>query len=142
MSDPNAIAQACSRAYTENDRVSQEMGIRVEEIAPGKSVLTMLVTDQMLNGAGVCQGGMLFTLADSAFAHACNTYDRLTVAMNCSIDFLRAVHSGERLTAHCNERSRGGRTGVYDVEIHDDHGRPVATFRGRSYSTRQPFLKP
>lgn len=122
------------------DNASQELGIQIIDVGPGRAILKLALEESMMNGNDVCHGGIVFTLADTAFAHACNSYNRITLAMSCSIDFLRATHPGDVLTATCQERSRGGRTGVYDVEIRDQESRPVATFRGRSYSTREPLL--
>jgi acyl-CoA thioesterase len=87
----------------------------------------------MVNGHHICHGGYLFTLADSAFAYACNAYNRNTVASACHIDFLTPAREGELLEAECEERSRSGRTGVYDTTIRNHNGRIVALFRGKSY---------
>ena len=86
----------------------------------------------MTNGHGICHGGFIFTLADSAFAFACNTYNQRTVAQHCAVTFVQPGRRGDRLTAHAVERSRTGRSGIYDVTVRDSHGEVVAEFRGHS----------
>jgi acyl-CoA thioesterase len=95
--------------------------------------MTMTVREDMLNGHAMCHGGFIFLLADSTFAFACNSYNRNTVAQGCSIDYLAPAHLGDVLHATGIERSRTGRTGVYDIEVRNQHGRTVALFRGKSY---------
>lgn len=124
-----------SAAMLGRDAASRALGIDVEAPAAGEAVAAMTVTASMLNGFGVCHGGYLFALADTAFAFACNGGEDVTVAAAASIDFLKPVTEGARLTAHAVERSRGGRTGVYDVTVTDDEGQSVALFRGRSHAT-------
>ena len=142
VDDPQAIADACARALYERDRASKALGMVVEDIGPGRARLSMIVRDDMTNGVGIGHGGLLFTLGDSAFAYACNTYDRRTVAQGCSIDFLAPVQAGDRITAEATEQSRSGRTGVYDVRLTNSQGRLVALFRGRSYEIRGGVLEP
>lgn len=134
--DPQELAEACAEAMFARDQASQRLGMKVVSVAPGKAVLTMPVTEQMIQGHGSCHGGYLFTLADSAFAFACNTYDKATVASGCSIDYMAGAKLGDRLTATAVEQSRGGRTGVYDVTVTNQDGGAVALFRGRSYQVR------
>jgi acyl-CoA thioesterase len=86
----------------------------------------------MMNGHGICHGGFIFTLADSTFAFACNSYDQRTVAQHCAVTFLRPGLRGQRLTAHAVERSRTGRSGIYDITVRDDQGEVIAEFRGHS----------
>ena len=95
--------------------------------------MTMTVTPEMVNGHHICHGGLLFALADTAFAYACNSYNKNTVAAACHIDFLSPAKEGEVLEAEAVERSLSGRTGVYDVVVRTNHGRVVALFRGKSY---------
>ena len=114
----------------------------IEHIAPGRATLTMRVRDDMLNGFSICHGGFITTLADSAFAFACNSRDLLTVAAGITVDFMAPARAGELLTAHAQEVSLAGRTGVYDVRVTGDHGRLVAVMRGRSYRTKNRVLKP
>ena len=120
------------------DRASRSLGIAVEETGAGTATARVRVSDDMLNGFGVCHGGHLFALADTAFAFACNSYGVVTVAAGGSIDFLRPAHAGDQLTATATERSRGKRTGVYDVVVRNQRGKEVALFRGRSHVTGNP----
>src|SRR5437879_12563844 len=99
------------------DRASQAMGMRIARVGPGHAELTMTVRADMLNGHAICHGGFIFTLADSAFAFACNSYNLTTVASGCSIDFLAPARQGDVLTAIGQERSVSGRPGVYDIEV-------------------------
>lgn len=134
------MSARCARSMFENDAATRSFGIRITENGPGTATATMTVTDSMLNGFGVCHGGFLFALADSAFAYACNSYNRLTLAAGGSIEFLRPAQGGDALTALAEERSRGGRSGIYDVCIRNQRGEEIALFRGRSHSTRRPIL--
>jgi acyl-CoA thioesterase len=118
--------------YSE-DYASQALGIRILDVAPGCARLAMRVREDMVNGHGICHGGFVFALADSAFAFACNTYDAVTVAAGGVIDFLAPVPAGEELTASAREQSRSRRTGVYDVTVCNQRGEYIALFRGRSH---------
>ena len=109
------------------------MGISLLSIAPGECRMTMKVRPDMLNGHLTCHGGFLFAFADSTFAFACNSRNLNTVASGCTIDYLAPAFEGDVLTAHAQERSLAGRTGVYDVTITNQDGKAVALFRGRSY---------
>jgi acyl-CoA thioesterase len=128
-----AIAERAARAMFDQDLASQKLGMRVAEVRPGYARLVMAVREDMVNGHEICHGGLIFTLADSAFAFACNTYDAVTVAAAASIEFLLPVHLGDELTAIAEERSRAKRTGVYDVVVRNQKGESVALFRGRSH---------
>jgi acyl-CoA thioesterase len=110
--------------------------MQVREVAPGRAVLSMTVRDEMLNGHDICHGGLITTLADSAFAFACNSYDELTVASGFAVDLLAPGRLGDVLTATCHEVSKAGRTGVYDCEVLNQHGQRIAVFRGRSYTVK------
>ena len=116
--DPQSIAEACAEVLWKNDSASQKLGITIIGIAPGSATLTMTVTKDMTNGHGTCHGGYLFTLADSAFAFACNTYDQCCVAQHCSISYLTPGYTGDKLTATATEVSRRGRSGIYLSLIH------------------------
>ena len=122
------------------DQASQSLGMRIERIAPGEAVLTMTVAERMVNGHGICHGGFIFTLADSAFAFACNTYDRRTVAQHCAVTFIAPSRLGEVLSAHALEVSRAGRSGIYDVTVTGDGGAVVAEFRGHSRTIKGSLL--
>lgn len=134
-------AIACRDAMWNRDAASQALGIRVEVSEPGRATATLRVTAEMLNGFSVCHGGYLFTLADTAFAFACNTYGRVTLAAGASIDFIRPAEIGDELTAVAIERSRGRRSGIYDVSVSNQHGEEVAVFRGRAHATDRPILQ-
>jgi acyl-CoA thioesterase len=134
----HATARAASAAMHAADLASQALGIQVLASAPGTATVTMTVRRDMLNGHAVCHGGFVFTLADSAFAHACNSYNRVTLAAAASIEFLKASREGDVLTAIARERQRARRSGIYDVEVRDGGGELVALFRGRSVATDEP----
>jgi acyl-CoA thioesterase len=133
---PQQTAELVRDAMLANDRASRGMGMKIESVGPGRAVLTMVVRDDMLNGHDICHGGFIATLADSAFAFACNSYDELTVASGFAIDLLAPGRLGDMLTASCTEVSKSGRTGVYDVAVSNQRGEPVAVFRGRSYTIK------
>ena len=130
--DPQVLAEASAGAMWAEDRASQGLGMRIERIGPGEAVLSMEVTAHMVNGHGTCHGGFTFTLADSAFAFACNSHGRRAVAQHCAVTFLRPARLGDRLVAHAQERARTGRSGLYDVTVRTEAGEPVAEFRGHS----------
>jgi len=117
------------------DAASAALGMHVVELAPQRAVVTMLVREDMLNGFAVAHGGIIFSLADTAFALACNDGSAVTLAAGADITFLRPVRAGQELCATAVVRSRSGRSGVVDVTVTDDTGVPVAEFRGRSRST-------
>jgi acyl-CoA thioesterase len=133
---PQDIAEASAHAMWNNDSASQRLGMVLDHIAPGAATLSMTVTDSMSNGQGNCHGGYIFTLADSAFAFACNSYNQVTVAQHCSVSYLRPVSIGDRLTATATETARGGRSGIYDIRITNQHGAHVAEFRGHSRTVK------
>ena len=133
MTDPQSVAEASARAMYRQDRASQALGMRVVEVRPGYARLVMKVRGDMVNGHQLCHGGLIFTLADSAFAFACNTYDLVTVASAATVEFLLSAHLGDELTAIAEERSRSKRTGIYDVAVSNQRGECVALFRGRSH---------
>lgn len=134
------LARQCAERMLADDDASRTLGITIEIPAAGTAIAHMEVTAAMLNGFDICHGGYLFTLADTAFAFACNAYDRVTVAAGACVDFLRPVHVGERLAAEATERHRGRKHGVYDVTVRDQEGRTVAIFRGRAHATGRPLL--
>ncbi|MDO8773764.1 MAG: hydroxyphenylacetyl-CoA thioesterase PaaI [Burkholderiaceae bacterium] len=130
---PQQIADAVGTGMLANDRAALGAGLHLATIGPGTATLTMRVVDSMLNGFAICHGGYITLLADTAFAYACNSYNALTVASSLGIDFIAAVQGGDVLTANASEVNLAGRTGVYDVEVRNQHGARVAMFRGRSY---------
>ena len=133
-------AAAVGEAMYARDTASQALGMALEQVRPGYARLRMAVRADMLNGHGSCHGGIVFALADSAFAFACNSHDVVTVASSCSIEFLAPAQEGDELVAEAEERFREGRNGVYDVNVRRGDGSLIATFRGRSASTRQSVL--
>ena len=116
----------------ERDAAAQALGIELVEAGPGTVTLRMAVRADMLNGHGTCHGGIVFTLADTAFAIACNSHGDPTVAAGATIEFVAPVAEGAVLTAAAREQHRQGRSGVYDIEVTSDDGTTVALFRGRS----------
>jgi acyl-CoA thioesterase len=134
MTDPAEIARRCADTMYAADRASQRLGIAISDVAPGRATATMTVTDDMVNGHDIGHGGYVFTVADTAFAFACNTYNEVTVAAGADINFLAPVTAGDVLTATAVERSRRGRSGIYDVTVRTPDGTVVAEFRGRSRS--------
>lgn len=130
---PQAVATAASQAMWLRDHTAHALGMTLESVAPGQAILRMRVRPDMVNGHHICHGGMLFSLADAAFAYACNSYNLNTVASACHIDFLAPAKVGDWLQAMAIERSAAGRTGVYDVTVSVIDGATVALFRGKSY---------
>jgi acyl-CoA thioesterase len=128
-----SLAERVAARMSDADRASRALGMRIESVAPGRAEMTMTVRDDMLNGHAICHGGYIFLLADSTFAFACNSYNCNTVAQGCSIDYLAPARAGDVLHASGVERSRTGRTGVYDIEVTNHHGTTIALFRGKSY---------
>ena len=128
-----ALAERVAASMYARDPATQALGIRVERVEPGFAELAMTVRNDMLNGHEICHGGFIFTLADSAFAYACNSYNLNTVASGCAIEFMAPARCGETLKARAHERQLAGRTGVYDVEVANERGEIVALFRGKSY---------
>jgi acyl-CoA thioesterase len=131
-----AIAEACRDAMWAGDRASRALGMRIVAVGPGQATLEMSVRDDMLNGHDICHGGLVTTLADSAFAFACNAYNEVTVASGFDCNLVAAARGGDVLTAVAVEASKTGRTGVYDVSVSNQRGELVAVFRGRSYSMK------
>ena len=131
--EAQALAERVADAMYPRDRASQSLGIKVAKVGPGHAELTMTVRADMLNGHAICHGGFIFTLADSAFAFACNSYNLNTVASGCAIEFLAPAREGDVLTAAARERSMAGRTGVYDIDVANQRGETIALFRGKSY---------
>jgi acyl-CoA thioesterase len=133
---PQQIADKVREGMFVNDRASKWLGMQILEVTPGRAVLSMTVLDEMLNGHDICHGGLITTLADSAFAYACNSYDELTVASGFAVDLLAPARLDDVLTATCVEVSRAGRTGLYDCEVRNQRGQRIAMFRGRSHTLK------
>jgi acyl-CoA thioesterase len=128
-----ARAERAAAALFGRDQASRSLGMRLLDVAPGRARVAMRVNAAMLNGHGSCHGGIVFALADSAFAFACNSHNDSTVAAAASIDFLSAAREGDELTAAATELWRTRRNGIYEVQVTNGRGERVALFRGRSY---------
>ena len=129
---PQERAERSAQSMWETDSASKWLGMTLDAVGPGTATLSFEVQDHHLNGHRICHGGYIFTLADSAFAFACNTYNRVTVAQENSITFLSPGKPGERLVAVAVEAALAGRSGIYDVRVTGADGRTVAMFRGLS----------
>ncbi len=134
------LARQCAAAMYAQDRASRHLGIEVSDVAPGRATARMVVTEAMVNGHGICHGGYLFLLADSAFAFACNPYGAVTVAAAAEIVFVAPGQLGDELTAEARERVRYGRSGLYDVTVRSAVGSVLAEFRGTSRALRARLL--
>jgi acyl-CoA thioesterase len=128
---PDQLARACAEAMWKDDNASQGLGMEILEITAGRAVLAMTVKPDMVNGHGIAHGGFIFTLADSAFAFACNSHNERTVAAHGNISFIRPGKLGDRLVATAREISRNGRSGIYDVSVTANDA-PIAELRGHS----------
>ncbi|CAN5857973.1 hypothetical protein BH23ACT10_BH23ACT10_36120 [soil metagenome] len=138
--DPDEIARRCAERMYATDRASQELGIEISEVVPGRARAKMTVTEHMVNGHDLCHGGYVFLLADTAFAFACNTYDQVTVAASGDVVFVRSALRGQQLVAEAVERVRHGRSGIYDVTVRTADGDVIAEFRGGSRALGRPIL--
>jgi acyl-CoA thioesterase len=140
VDDAHRLAQRAAEAMFSRDRASQDLGMKILEMGPGRAKLSMRVRGNMLNGHAICHGGFVFSLADSAFAFACNSHNRATVAAGATVDFLAAVREGEELYAEAIEVWRSKRTGVYEVTVTTSAGDKVALFRGRAHEIGGPVV--
>ncbi|GAC1452690.1 MAG: hydroxyphenylacetyl-CoA thioesterase PaaI [Steroidobacteraceae bacterium] len=131
--DAQGLAERAAAALFAGDRASQALGMRITGVRPGWARLVMPVRADMVNGHGVCHGGIVFALGNSAFAFACNSYNDNTVAAAASIDFLAAARAGDQLAAEATELWRTRRNGLYEIVVTNQHGGRIALFRGRSY---------
>lgn len=138
---PAQLARACADAMWANDHASKALGMEIVEIGAGFATLAMTVTTDMVNGHGIAHGGFIFTLADSAFAYACNSYNDSTVAAQGAITFIRPGKLGARLVATAREVSRSGRSGIYDVRV-TSGSTVIAEFRGHSRSIGGTLVPP
>jgi acyl-CoA thioesterase len=134
--NPQQTADLVRERMFANDRAARGLGMEVTETTPGKASVTMTVRQNMLNGHDICHGGLIATLADTAFAYACNSYNELTVASGFSMDLMAPGREGDVLTACAFEVSKAGRTGVYDCDITNQRNERIAVFRGRSYTIK------
>lgn len=142
-SDPaaaQALAEQVTQAMYARDAASQMLGMRIEAVGPDYARLSMTVREDMTNGHAICHGGLIFSLADSAFAFACNSDNQNTVASACHIDYLRPGMAGDVLVAEAAMQSRSGRVGVFDIAVHNQNEETIAVFRGKSHRIRGEVL--
>lgn len=129
---PQQIAETLGKLVAERDMAGRRLGVQLVSAAPGRCELQMKVQPDMVNSGGTCHGGVIFTLADSAFGYACNSFNRKAVAQQCDITYLKPVSVGTVLTATAELRETAGRSSVYDMTVRNDAGETVALFRGLS----------
>lgn len=141
-SDADALARRCAEALWSNDKASQALGMQIISVGEGHSEVRMVVREDMLSGHELVHGGIVFTLADSAFAFACNSHNQAAYAMSCTIDFVRPAVLGDELTARAEERSHTRSSGVYEITVSNQHDKVIAHFRGRSFTRGEPLIKP
>ncbi len=139
--DPQALAEACAAAMWADDTASQGLGMALQAVGPGTARMAMTVRDTMVNGHGLCHGGFIFTLADSAFAFACNSRNAKCVAAGGTINFLRPARLGDTLTATAEERHLAGRSGLYDIRVTNQTGEVIAELRGQSRAIGEVFFR-
>jgi len=140
MSEKNTLAQQVVNHMMEHDLFSQWLGIRVLEIKEGYSRIRMTVRKEMINGFGIVHGGIAFSLADSAFAFACNNRNNLSVALDTSINFTKAVNTGDTITAEAKEIHNGRSTGLYLITITNQNNETVAHFKGTCFRTGKKLV--
>ncbi|MEX0734919.1 MAG: hydroxyphenylacetyl-CoA thioesterase PaaI [Steroidobacteraceae bacterium] len=128
-----AIAERATQALYDGDRASQMLGMKVESCSPGQATVSMRIRSDMVNGHRICHGGLIFALADSAFAFACNSHGDNTMAAGAAIEFLAPGREGDVLQAIAAERWRAGKAGIYEIEVRNQRDETVALFRGRSH---------
>ena len=133
MSAPEQLARDCGDALWAGDQACKALGIALVTIAPGTATMTLRVRADMVNGHDLCHGGLIFTLADSCFAYACNSENFNTVAAGARIEFLAPARLGDELTAIARQVQQGRRSGVYDVNVVNQAQQPIALFRGNSH---------
>ena len=134
--EADQLAKACADAMWAKDQASSGLGMQIDKVEQGFAQLSMSIREDMLNGQKIGHGGFIFTLADSAFAFACNTYNQFAVAQHCNVSFLAPVFLDDRLTATAVEQNRSGRSGIYDVTVVNQKGETVAEFRGFSRTVK------
>jgi acyl-CoA thioesterase len=138
---PPPPPDAVGAAMYARDFASQALGIVLDEIGATHATMSMTVRRDMLNGHAMCHGGLIFTLADTAFAYACNAENQAAVALGCDVSFAAPAREGERLTATARRRVQQGRTGIYDVEVANASGQVIALFRGTSYRINKVIVE-
>lgn len=133
MKNEQEIAERAAKALFDGDRASQVLGMTIESCGPGQATVSMRIRPDMVNGHRICHGGLIFALADSAFAFACNSHGDNTVAAGAAIEFLAPGREGDLLQAIAQERWRAGKAGIYEIEVRNQRDETVALFRGRSH---------
>jgi acyl-CoA thioesterase len=131
--EAQALAEAVAAAMYGRDTASHSLGMIIDAIAPGYARMSMPVRADMLNGHQTCHGGFIFSLADSAFAFACNSHNQVTVGASCTIDYLSPGREGDILSATAVEQALAGKSAIYDVKVSNQDGRTIALFRGKSH---------
>ena len=140
MNEQDKLSKEVVGFMMKEDRFSQWLGIEVEEITEGYSRIKMVIREEMINGLGIIHGGVTFSLADSAFAFACNNRNNLSVALDTAINFLKPVHVGDTLIAEAKEIHNGRSTGLYQVVITNQHQQQVALFKGTCFRTNKTLV--
>jgi acyl-CoA thioesterase len=138
--DKDTLAEYCAKALFRHDRASRALGISIVEMKAGRSKATMVVRDDMVNGLDICHGGIIFALADSAFAAACNSHNVVAYAMGCHIEYLRPAIKGDTLTARATEMALTRNTGSYVISITNQVGKTIGVFHGRSSNRGKPLI--
>ena len=139
---PEEIAQKSAEAMWARDDASKWLGASLDAVGPGTATISMTVEKHHTNGHDICHGGFIFTLADSAFAFACNSYNQVVVAQHNTISFIAPGALGDRLTAEAREVSRNGRSGLFDVRVTNQEGKLIALFRGASRAIKGQHFGP
>ena len=133
MMDAETLARKVGESMFAVDTASKDfMHMELVDCRPGRATMRMAVREEHLNGHKICHGGLIFTLADSTFAFACNSHNKVTVAAGCSIEFLKSGQLGDVLTSEAVEQTLNGRHGIYDIRVSNQHGEVIALFRGKS----------
>jgi len=140
ISAADQLAQRCAQHMYEDDTASQALGIKLIQVNCGGAIAVMNVKDSMLNGHKTCHGGLIFSLADSAFAFACNSQNQAAVALSCTIDFIHPAFKDDILTATAEALHQGGRSGVYQVKITNQNQQLIAIFKGNSARIKRSVL--
>ncbi len=136
------LAEAAAAAMHARDRASHALGMKLLAVGPGRASMQMTVRADMANVHDTCHGGLIYTLADSTFAYACNSYNRNAVAVTCVIEYMRPAFVGDVLTAAGQEQGLEGRNGVYDIRVENQKGELVALFRGKSTQIKGEVTEP
>lgn len=139
--DAGHVAREAAKRMYSTDHAARTLGIHVIEVGPGRSVLGMTVRSTMVNGHDIGHGGMTFTLADTAMAYACNSYNQKAVAHTTQITFMAPTFAGDVLTATATETALRGRTGIYDVRVRNQNGATVAVFRGQTQALKGKLIE-